>query len=53
MEINIANRKIGNAHPPFVIAEISGNHNRLLDSALAIVEAAEASVLGRNLITQM
>jgi len=39
-EINIANRKIGSDHPPFIIAEMSGNHNQSLDRALAIVEAA-------------
>ena len=39
-EINIAGRKIGSNHPPFIIAEMSGNHNQSLDRALAIVEAA-------------
>ena len=39
-DINIANRKIGSNHPPFIIAEMSGNHNQSLDRALAIVEAA-------------
>ena len=39
-EINIANRKIGSNHSPFIIAEMSGNHNQSLDRALAIVEAA-------------
>ena len=39
-EINIANRKIGSGHPPFIIAEMSGNHNQSLDRALAIVDAA-------------
>ena len=38
--INIAGRKIGSNHPPFIIAEMSGNHNQSLDRALAIVEAA-------------
>ncbi len=39
-EITIAGRKIGSAHPPFVIAEMSGNHNQSLDRALEIVSAA-------------
>ena len=38
--IEIAGRPIGAAHPPFVIAEMSGNHNQSLDRALEIVEAA-------------
>lgn len=42
-EINIAGRKIGPGHPPFIIAEMSGNHNRSLDRALEIVDAAAAS----------
>jgi len=40
MTINIADRKIGAEHRPFIIAEMSGNHNQSLDRALAIVEAA-------------
>lgn len=39
-EITIAHKKIGAAHPPFVIAEMSGNHNQSLERALEIVEAA-------------
>lgn len=31
---------MGLAHAPFIIAEMSGNHNQSLDRALAIVEAA-------------
>ena len=40
MTIEIAGRPIGVDHPPFVIAEMSGNHNQSLDRALAIVDAA-------------
>ena len=39
-EIKIADRLIGRDHPPFVIAEMSGNHNHSLERALEIVEAA-------------
>lgn len=39
-EIIISGRKIGTAHPPLVIAEMSGNHNQSLERALEIVEAA-------------
>jgi len=38
--IRIGDRAIGPDHPPFVIAEMSGNHNQSLDRALAIVDAA-------------
>lgn len=38
--MNIAEKKIGAGHPPFVIAEMSGNHNQSLERALAIVEEA-------------
>ncbi|WP_455925002.1 pseudaminic acid synthase [Pseudomonas putida] len=37
---NIGHRAIGLDAPPFVIAEMSGNHNQSLDRALAIVDAA-------------
>jgi len=36
----IQNREIGPNRPPFIIAEMSGNHNQSLDRALEIVEAA-------------
>lgn len=38
--ITIAGRQVGLAHPPFVIAEMSGNHNQSLERALELVEAA-------------
>lgn len=41
--IEIGGRSIGVEHPPFVIAEMSGNHNHSLDRALEIVDAAAAS----------
>ncbi len=41
--ITIGNRQVGLDHPPFIIAEMSGNHNQSLDRALAIVEAAAKS----------
>jgi N-acetylneuraminate synthase len=40
MEIVIQGHKIGDAQAPFIIAEMSGNHNQSLDRALAIVETA-------------
>jgi len=42
-EIIIAGRKIGSSNSPFIIAEMSGNHNQSLDRAFEIVEAAAAS----------
>ena len=38
--MQIVQRKIGLGIPPYIIAEISGNHNQSLDRALKIVEAA-------------
>lgn len=38
--ISIGGRPIGVGYPPFVIAEMSGNHNQSLDRALEIVDAA-------------
>lgn len=40
MTISILSRKIGSAHAPFIIAEMSGNHNQSLERALEIVDAA-------------
>jgi pseudaminic acid synthase len=41
--VQIAGRPMGAGHPPFIIAEMSGNHNHSLDRALEIVEAAAKS----------
>ncbi|MBS0332358.1 MAG: pseudaminic acid synthase [Proteobacteria bacterium] len=39
-EIEIAGRRIGADHPPYVICELSGNHNGSLDRALGMIDAA-------------
>lgn len=39
-EIAIADRLVGQTQSPFIVAEMSGNHNQSLERALAIVEAA-------------
>ncbi|MDP2085486.1 MAG: pseudaminic acid synthase [Gemmobacter sp.] len=39
-EISIAGRRIGPAHPPYVIAELSANHNGSLQAAFDIIDAA-------------
>jgi len=41
--VQIADRAIGPACPPFVIAEMSGNHNQSLERAFEIVDAAAAA----------
>jgi pseudaminic acid synthase len=41
--INLGEKTIGVNSRPFVIAEMSGNHNQSLDRALEIVDAAAAS----------
>ncbi len=38
--MKIADREIGAGNPPFIIAEMSGNHNQSLERALSIVDAA-------------
>ena len=42
-DILIAGKSIGENHPPFIIAEMSGNHNGSLENALDIVRSAAAS----------
>jgi N-acetylneuraminate synthase len=41
--MEIAGRRIGANHPPYVIAELSANHNGNFEQALRIVEAAKAA----------
>ncbi|GAB3657397.1 pseudaminic acid synthase [Hymenobacter agri] len=42
-EITIGGRRVGPAHKPFIIAEMSGNHNQSLERGLALVDAAAAA----------
>lgn len=42
-EITIAGRKIGVDHPPYVIAELSANHNGSLDRALEVIQMAKSA----------
>ncbi len=46
--ITIGDRKIGPNHKPFIIAEMSGNHNQSLERALKIVD--EAALAGADAI---
>ena len=41
--MRIGDRPIGRSASPFIIAEMSGNHNQSLERALAIVDAAAAT----------
>jgi N-acetylneuraminate synthase len=43
MGLKIGNINIGREYPPFIIAEMSGNHNQSLEKALEIVEVAAKS----------
>lgn len=43
MNFTINNRGIGTGSKPFIIAEMSGNHNKSIDKAMAIVKAAAES----------
>lgn len=39
--IQIGSHHIGPHHPPFIVAELSGNHNHSLERALQLVDAAK------------
>lgn len=39
--INIYGREIGSAHPPYCIAEMSGNHNQDFNQAVQLIHAAK------------
>jgi pseudaminic acid synthase len=41
--IRVGGRRIGPSEPPFIIAELSGNHNGDIERALAMVDAAKAA----------
>ena len=41
--LHIAGRRIAVDEPPYVIAELSANHNGSLDTALALIDAARAA----------
>lgn len=43
MTIQIGNRIIGKEHKPFIIAEMSGNHNQSLNRAMELVDAAASA----------
>lgn len=42
-ELMIDGRRIGAAHPPYVICELSANHNGSLDTALRLIDEAHAT----------
>lgn len=43
MTVEIANRKIGSEYEPYVIAELSANHNGKLENALQLIDVAKKS----------
>ncbi len=45
MEINIADKKIGNNHPIFIIAELSANHQQNFDLAVKAIKEAGADAI--------
>lgn len=42
-KINIAGRFIGEGEPPYIVAELSGNHNGDISSAIRLLEVAKES----------
>ena len=44
----IGNHTISKKHEPFIVAEMSGNHNKSLDRAIQIVEAAAESEIKKR-----
>jgi N-acetylneuraminate synthase len=42
-DLKIGHHIIGNNHPPFIIAEMSGNHNQSLEKAFELVDAVAQS----------
>jgi N-acetylneuraminate synthase len=42
-DVTIAGRKIGPSHPPYIICELSANHNGRIERALELIEAAAAT----------
>ena len=45
-EISIAGRRIGSGQPPYIIAELSGNHNGKIERAFALMEMAKNGRIG-------
>jgi N-acetylneuraminate synthase len=43
MNVSIAGREIGPGQPPYIVAEMSGNHNGEIARALALIDAAKAA----------
>ena len=43
MEVEIDGKKIGPGHPPYIIAELSGNHNGDINRAIKLIEIAAES----------
>ena len=45
-EVSIADRKIGPLHPPYIICELSANHNGSLERAIKMIEVAAETGAG-------